>query len=118
MRKIEFDCELKEKQWTGTAEIKELDEKMCLAEVNARDTVFIIALTCYCEVYGMKEWCVCVPNWNFGCQISEISAEWNEEQFSKYVKNKVDRRSLVCAIKALLEECKKSKVAPVQQEGE
>lgn len=63
MRKIEFDCELKENQLTGTAENEELNEKMCIAAVNVRDTVFIIALTCYCEIYDMKEWCVCVQKW-------------------------------------------------------
>lgn len=106
MKKIEFDCELKEIQWNGTAVIREINKDICIAKVNARDTTFTTVLNCYCEIYGMKEWCICVPDWNFGCRISEISAEWNEEQFSKYVKNKVDRRSLVCAVEALFDEIK------------
>lgn len=104
IKEKEFVAELGNSKWTGEIRFKQLNPKYCVAEAEARGTTFTIAVTCYYEGYGTREYCICVPNYNFGCQLSSISAEWNEEQFQKYIKNKVDRRSLVCAVEVILEE--------------
>ena len=104
MGEIIFDCELDNSKWTGKIKLKEVNNKSCIADVEARGTCFTVVITCYFEGFGMREWCMCVPTHNFGCKISAISSEWNEEQFTPYIKNRVDRRSLVCAVEAILKE--------------
>lgn len=104
IKEKEYTAELGTATWTGKIRFKQLHKKYCVAKAEARGTTFTIAVTCYYEGYGAREYCICVPNYNFGCQISVISSEWNEEQFRKYIKNKVDRRSLTCAVEAILEE--------------
>ena len=101
---IIFDCELDNSKWTGAITFKHLDKQYCIAEAEARDTLFIVVITCYYEGYGAREYCICVPSHNFGCKISAISSQWNEEQFTQYIKNRIDRRSLVCAVEAILKE--------------
>lgn len=100
----ELECTLCGASWIGTIKIKEVGQHHCMAVVKSRGTEFIVAITCYFEGYGMKEWCICVPNFNFGCKLSAISIEKNEEQFTPYIKNAVDRRSLACAVEVMLQE--------------
>lgn len=82
------------KEWKGNIDIKELNEHLCIAELESRDSAFTIAMSCYFDKYGMQEWCLCVPNWNFGCKISPLEKGWNEEQIEKYIPNRTDRKSL------------------------
>ncbi len=104
MGKIIFRCEGKKAAWTGNIQIKEECENYVLAEVEARGTTFLIVLSCYYSGYGIKEWCVCVPNLDFGCKVSETDMEWNLNQFRPYIKKEVDRISLMEAIKFILTE--------------
>lgn len=107
IKEKEFTAEIGNSKWTGKIKFIKLHKDYCVAEVEARDTVFTVVLTCYFEGYGMKEYCICVPNFNFGCKVSEISLSWNEEQFKEHIKNRVDRRSLACAIESILLEMQK-----------
>ena len=102
MREITFQCEDKKEAWVGIMQIKEESENHILVEAEARGTSFTIALSCYFRGYGADEWCLCVPNMNFGCQISGVSPEWNQNQFKRYIKNRVDRISLSEAVWILL----------------
>ncbi len=45
-----------------------------------------------------------MPNLNFGCKLSSVSQSWNEEQFSRYISNPVDRKSLATAATVILQE--------------
>ena len=98
----EFVSELKGAKWYGKIKVIDASERHCIAEVSARGTSFTIALSCYFEGYGMKEWCLAVPNFNFGCKLSGISVARNEENFKKYIKNEVDRRSLSSAVEEII----------------
>lgn len=100
----EFECTRNGATWKGTIKVKEVGQNHCIATIESRGTEFIVVITCYYEGYGMKEWCMAVPSHNFGCKLSVISAEWNEQQFAKYIKNSVDRRSLICAVETILKE--------------
>lgn len=102
MRKIIYQCENKKSAWTGTIQITEETENSIIGKVEARDTQFLIALSCYYRGYEMEEWCLCVPNWRFGCKIARTDPQWNMEQFKKYIKYPVDRISLAQAIQVLL----------------
>ena len=99
-----FICEAKNREWTGTIQAKEVGEHFCLVSISSRDTEFLAAFSCYFDDYGIKEWCLCVPNLNFGCKLSSVSQSWNEEQFSKYISNPVDRKSLATAATVILQE--------------
>lgn len=102
MREIIFQCEDKKSAWTGTIQITEETENSIIGKVEARDTQFLIALSRYYHGYGMEEWCICVPNWNFGCKIARTDQKWNEKQFRPYVKNPIDRISLAQAVQILM----------------
>ena len=99
-----FICEAKNREWTGTIKVKEVGEHFCLVSISSRDTEFLAAFSCYFDGYGIKEWCLCVPNLNFGCKLSSVSQSWNEEQFSRYISNPVDRKSLATAATVILQE--------------
>lgn len=100
----EFTAELSDHEWTGTIVFKHLCNDHCVAEVKARGTSLVAVITCYYEGYGMREYCICVPNYDFGCKLSAISSEWNEEQFAPHIGNAIDRRSLVCAVETIIQE--------------
>lgn len=101
MRNIRFQCEDKKSAWTGTIQITEENENSIIGKVEARDTQFLIALSRYYHGYGMEEWCICVPNWNFGCKIAKTEPQWNMEQFRHYIKNPIDRASLAQAVQVI-----------------
>lgn len=45
---------------------------------------------------------LCVPNMDFGCELSHFSDTfWNAERIRQHLDNPVDVESLVCGIKAL-----------------
>lgn len=100
----EFECTRNGATWKGTIKVKEAGQNHCIAVIESRGTEFVVAITCYFSGYGVKEWCISVPNFNFGCKLSAISAEWNERQFAPHIKNAVDRRSLTCAVDCILKE--------------
>ncbi len=102
MRNIRFQCENKKSAWTGTIQITEENENSIIGKVEARDSQFLIALSRYYHGYGMEEWCICVPNWNFGCKIARTDQRWNMEQFRPHVKNPIDRASLAQAVEVIL----------------
>lgn len=102
MRKIIYQCENRKSAWTGTIQITEENENSIIGKVEARDTQFLIALSRYYHGFGMEEWCICVPNWNFGCKIAKTEPQWNMEQFRPHVKNPIDRASLAQAVQVIL----------------
>lgn len=102
MREIIFQCENKKSAWAGTIQITEENENSIIGKVEARDSQFLIALSRYYNGYGMEEWCICVPNWNFGCKIARTELQWNMEQFKKHIKNPIDRISLAQAVQILM----------------
>lgn len=107
-RELIFECELGT-TWTGQIKIKHITKDSCLAEVNARDTNFLVAVTCYFEGFGMTEYCMTECYYNFGCKLSTLSIEYNEEQLEKYISNRIDRRSLACAVMTIMDEMEKER---------
>jgi len=103
-----FECEM-EKKWAGQIKVKNITKDSCLAEVNARGTNFLVAVTCYFEGFGMTEYCMTEINHNFGCKLSTLSIEYNEEQFEKYISNRIDRRILACAVMVIMDEMEKER---------
>lgn len=113
-----FICEAENREWTGTIQVKEAGEHFCLVSISSRDTEFLAAFSCYFDGYGIKEWCLCVPNLNFGCKLSSVFQSWNEEQFSKYISNPVDRKSLATAATVILQELNREPVREIQESKE
>lgn len=94
----------KSREWMGTITIKENTDKHILATAVSRGSEFTIALDCYFYMSPlMNEWCVCVPNWNFGGKVSLLEKYNIFELCSKYISNKVDCISCTNAIWTLLE---------------
>lgn len=103
MRKVNYVVKDGKKSWDGIIKIQEITKHLVVATVDSRDTEFQISMSCYYDGPIGMEWCMCVPNYNFGCKLSKYEQGWNEEQFKKYIANKVDRRSLSAAIMRIFE---------------
>lgn len=99
--KINFKINDGDKEWNGRLKINELHEHFCTAELDSRDSKFNIVLSCYFDKFNMQEWCMTVPDWDFGCKLSQLEQCWNEEQIGKYITNKVDRKSLASGVTEL-----------------
>lgn len=91
-------------EWEVTVRILEQEKHFLNLKVEARGSEFLICLTCYYEGFGMEQWCVCVPNWGFGCKVSASDLIWNREQLEQYIENEVDRISCATAITEMLKE--------------
>ncbi|MCI8669229.1 MAG: hypothetical protein HFI34_06895 [Lachnospiraceae bacterium] len=102
MREIIYQCENKKSVWTGTIQITEENETSIIGKVEAGDYQFLIVLSRYYHGYGMEQWCLCVPDWNFGCKVSTTEMQWNLEQLRPHIKNQVDRISLAQAVGVIL----------------
>lgn len=92
------------KEWTGTITVTEITDKHIIAKADSRGSEFTIVLDCYFYMSPvMSEWCVCVPNWEFGGKISLLEKYNIFCLCSKYISNKVDCISCTNAIWTLLE---------------
>lgn len=91
--------------WKGTIEIKEKREDFVLAKVNCRETQFIISLTRYFYMkkpFYSEEWCVCVPNFEFGGKVAYLEKYSVYEMVHEYIPNVVDSISCTNAIMVLM----------------
>ncbi len=92
-------------EWTGTIEVKEKTKKFISATVECRGTSFLVVLGCYYYLNDfMNEWCICVPNFDFGCKISYVDASTLYIYLNRYVENDVDCISLTNAVWKLMED--------------
>lgn len=82
--------------WTGIIELVRKTPDGYEAVATARGTTFIIIAGSYQNGNYL-----CVPNLNFGCELSRYDdVFWNSEKISCHL-NRTDTESLVCAIKQL-----------------
>lgn len=93
--------------WKGIIEVKEKQENFILANVNCRGSEFIIALSRYFHMaspFYSEEWCVCVPNWEFGGKVAFLEKISVYEMVHKHIPNVVDSISCTNAIMVLMED--------------
>lgn len=102
--RYELNTELNGKTWEVSVAVQQEQEHFVKMIVSSRDSEFHVCLMCYFDDFGMQEWCCCVPNFDFGCKLSCCDEYWNEDQIAKYIKNKVDCRSLSTALWRVLKE--------------
>ena len=91
--------------WKGSIEIKEKREDFILAKVVCRETQFIISLSRYFNMekpFFAEEWCVCVPDFEFGGKVAYLEKYSVYEMVHKHISNIVDSISCTNAIMVLM----------------
>lgn len=98
MEEITFKITDNDREWDGKLKINEIQENQCIAKLESRGSAFDVVLNCYFDKYNIQEWCVTVPDWDFGFKANRLEEYLNEEKIEKYIPNKIDRKSLACGI--------------------
>lgn len=93
----------KEKNWDGRIEwMIQPDPDHIYAQIwSSVGSSFYICLTYY-KIH-MKQWCLNVPNLNFGCNVAPGDRWWNSKSLNKHLPGIIDRSTLVEGIEMIFE---------------